>query len=205
MSRGTLALLALSCVVGCSSRLVSNTPRTAIEQMLLTAAVDKALAKLDLPEVRDKKVFLDFTNLKAYEAEYTKVAVRARFGEIGAILAEKAESADMVAEVASGAMGTEFKSSVLGLPALPVPNSPVPFPEAYGYKSSERTGIVKLLIFLHEKGRFVATNQYFAKADRHESFLLWWRFQRKDDIREGWERADLKLKEETEEAPAELK
>ena len=52
---------------------------------------------------------------------------------------------------------------------------------------------MKLLIFVHQKGRFVACDQYFAKGDRDESFLLWHRFQRKDDVREGWERADVSL------------
>jgi len=48
---------------------------------------------------------------------------------------------------------------------------------------------------VHAKGKFVAANHYYAKADRDESFVLWWRFQREDHVREGWERADLKLAE----------
>ena len=188
--------LALLCVVGCSSRRFTNTPRSAIEQMLLSAAVDKALERFDLPEIHGKKVLLDFTNLKAYDAEYIKVATRARFSQLGAVLVEKADEADLTAEVASGALGTESKDAVVGLPALPVPNSPVPFPEAPAYRSSEQTGIFKMLIFVHAKGRFVSANHYFAKADRQESFAFGWRRQRKDDIREGWERADLKLESE---------
>ncbi len=204
MQRSVFTVTAvLLCLAGCSSRLVTNTPRSAIEQMLLTAAVDKALDKLELPEVRGKKVFLDFANLKAYEAEYIKVATRARFAELEATLAEQPEQAELTAEVASGALGTEYKNAVIGLPALPVPNSPIPLPEAAAYKSSEQTGIFKLLIFLHAKGRFVAANQYYAKADRQESFVLWWRFQRKDDVRAGWERADLTLNEQVSSAPAE--
>lgn len=198
MKRAGFTALLCACLVGCSSRVVSNTPRSAIEQMLLSGAVDRALEKLELPEVAGRKVFLDFANLKAYDAEYIRVATRARFCELGAILAEKADQADMIAEVASGAVGTEFKNAVIGLPALPVPNSPVPFPEAPAYKSAEQTGIVKLLIFIHAKGRFIAAKQYYAKADRHESFILWWRRQRKDDVREGWERADVKLQATTE-------
>ncbi len=99
----------------------------------------------------------------------------------------------MIAEIACGALGTEFKTVMVGLPPLPVPNSPTPLPEASVYKSSEQTGIVKILIFVHAKGRFVAANQYYAKADRNESFVFWWRFHSQDDVREGWERADLKL------------
>ena len=190
------------CMAGCSSRHVTNTPRSAIEQMLLSAAVDKALAELDLPQVDGKHVLLDFTNLKAYDAEYIKVATRARFAELGAILTDKPDQADLIAEVASGALGIEFKKAVVGLPALPVPNSPLPLPEMAAYRSAEQTGIIKLLIFLHANGRFLAADHYYAKADRDESFLLWWRHQRNDDVREGWERAELKRRQGREAATA---
>jgi len=164
--------------------------------MLLTGAVDKALAKFSLAEVEGAKVFLDCSNLAAVDAPYIKTAARARFCELGATLVDEVGEADLIAEVACGALGTEFKTAMVGLPPLPVPNSPIPLPEASLYMSSEQTGIVKILIFVHAKGRFVAANQYYAKADRNESFIFWWRFQRQDDVREGWERADLKLANE---------
>ncbi len=196
MKRAAMLAIVFLCLAGCSSRLVTNTSRSAIEQMLLTGAVDKALAKFSLAEVEGAKVFLDFSNLAAVDAPYIKTAARARFCELGATLVDKVGEADLIAEVACGALGTEFKASMVGLPPLPVPNSPIPLPEASLYKSSEQTGIVKILIFVHAKGRFVAANQYYAKADRNESFVFWWRFQRQDDVREGWERADLKLAKE---------
>ena len=39
-------------------------------------------------------------------------------------------------------------------------------------------------------------------GDRDESFILWYRFQRSDDIRQGWERADASLTAKTAEAVA---
>jgi len=195
MKRIAMLLLVLpACCAGCASRLVTNTPRSAIEQMLLSRAVDMALEKFEMPEVANRKVFVDVANLKAYDAEYIRLAVRVRMAQLGAVVVDAAAGADLVAEVACGALGTEFKSAMIGLPPLPVPNSPVPLPESPLYRSTERTGIVKLLIFLHEKGKFVASAHYYAKADRDETFLLWWRSQKKDDVREGWERADAKLK-----------
>ena len=104
------------------------------------------------------------------------------------------EAADFVAEIACGALAIEFKSSVVGIPSLPVPNSPVGTPEIHAYRSSEQTGIMKLLIFVHAKGRLVMAGHYYAKCDRNESFVGQWRFQRGDDIREGWERSDLQRK-----------
>ena len=193
MKRAVILAIVSLCLAGCSSRLVTHTSRSAIEQMLLTRAVDKALAKFSLAKLNGAKVFMDGTNLAAVDAPYIKTAARARLSELGATLVAEAGDADLIVEIACGALGTEFKTGTVGLPPLPVPNSPIPLPEISLYKSSERTGIVKLLIFVHAKGRFVAANHYYAKADRSESFVFWWRLQSRDDVREGWERADLKL------------
>jgi len=120
--------------------------------------------------------------------------VRARFAEIGAHLVENAEQADYVAEISSGALGTEYKSSILGIPAIPVPGSPTPLPELALARSIEQTGIVKLLVFVHSNGKAVSTGHYYGKVERDESFILWFRFQPKDDIRTRWEAADEKVK-----------
>lgn len=188
----TTALLALY-LAGCSTRAVSNTPRTAVEQMLLSAAVDAALQKFDLPEVKGKTVYVDTANLTGTDADYMKVAVRARFAQIGALLTNAPDTAEFTAEIASGCLGTEYKSFLIGIPSIPVPGSPVPTPEASIFRKVEQTGIMKFLIFVHAKGRFVALGQYYAKADRSENFFLWHRWQKVDDIREGWERADAKI------------
>lgn len=188
-------LVGLLLASGCSTRKLSTTSRTAVEQLLLSRAVDVVLARLDMPMLRGQKVFVDFANLKCTDAEYVQVALRARLAEQGAVLAGAADAADCTMEVASGALAMEYKTGVVGFPALPVPNAPIPLPEMSLYKTTEQTAIIKLLIFVHKDGRFLASDQYYAKSDRDESFLLWYRFQRQDDVREGWDRADLKLAE----------
>jgi len=186
--------LLVTFTAGCGTRTFTNTDRAAIEQLLLSGAVDNALEKLDIPQLAGKKTYLDFTNLKSYDIEYVKAAVRARFAEIGAHLTEDAEQADYVAEISSGALGTEYKSSILGIPAIPVPGSPTPLPELALARSIEQTGIVKLLVFVHSNGKLVITGHYYGKVERDESFILWFRFQPKDDIRTRWEAADEKVK-----------
>jgi len=197
MKRFLLFALLLVVSTGCSVRRVSTTSRTAIEQLLLSTAVDKALAKFDMPMLKDSKVFVDFTNLKGTDIEYLHVALRASVANQGAILVPDAEKADYVMEVASGALAMEDKNSLVGMPALPMPQAPIPIPEMSLFKTLEQTAILKLLIFVHQKGRFVASDQYFARGDRDESFIFWYRFQRKDDVREGWERADASLTTKT--------
>ncbi len=182
------------CVAGCSSRTFTNTERAAIEQMLLSGAVDAALEKLDIPQVADKKLYIDFTNLKCYDVEYVKAAVSARFAEIGANLVEDASSADYTAEIASGALGNEFKSFLVGIPAIPVPGLSTPLPELALARSVEQSGIAKLLISIYADGKSVSTGHYYGKVERLESFILWLRFQPKDDIRTRWQTAEEKIK-----------
>ena len=90
-------------------------------------------------------------------------------------------------------MGIEYKTGVLGLPALPIPNAPVPTPELAFYRSTEQTGIVKLLMFVHADHRLVAVRRCYAKCDRDERTLLGIKFQTTDDIRLGWQAADTEL------------
>ncbi|MHC4563609.1 MAG: DUF6655 family protein [Planctomycetota bacterium] len=195
MNRVVAAALAAAfgLTAGCSSRPVTSTPRSAIEQMLLSGAVDRALEKFYLRELVGRKVYIDFTNLSCYDVEYVRLATRARFARMRAVLVDKAEDADYVVEVASGALGTELKTDVVGLPALPVPNSPAATPEMTAYSSGEQTGIVKLLVLVHRKGRLVGTAHCYAKCDREESFAFGHRFEQEDEIRQAWDEADVDL------------
>lgn len=188
----TTSVLLIS-ITGCTTRNFSNTERTAVEQLLLSTAVDNAVAKFHIPELADKKTYLDFTNLNCYDAEYVKAAVRARFTEMDTHLVKEPNQADYIAEISSGTLGTEYKSTLLGIPSLPVPGSPTPLPQlalAYGV---EQTGIVKLFVFVHSNGKIVTTDHYYGKAERVERFVLWFRSQPTDDIREAWEKTDKKL------------
>ncbi len=186
--------LLVTFTAGCGTRAFTNTERAAIEQLLLSGAVDNALEKLDIPQVAGKKTYLDFTNLKSYDIEYVKAAVRARFAEIGAHLTEDAKQADYVVEISSGALGTEYKKTLLGIPSIPIPGSPTPFPELALARGIEQTGIAKLLVLVHSNGKVVSTGHYYGKVERDENFVLLFRWQSKDDIRTRWEAADEKVK-----------
>jgi len=193
VKRFGLLLLLVGLAGGCSARKFSTTSRSAIEQLLLSSAMDRVLEKFDMPMLKGRNVFMDFSNFQGTDVGYATVALRAKVAQTGATLVTSADKADYVMEVASGALAMEHKSGLVGLPPLPVPQAGLPTPEVPFYKSIEQTAIVKLLVFVHAKGQFVAADQYYAKSDRDESFILWYRFQRADDVREGWDRADMKL------------
>ena len=62
-----------------------------------------------------------------------------------------------------------------------------------GYLSQEPSIFQRLTV--RQNIMAILETMKLAKADRQESFILWWRFQQKDDVREGWHRADLSLAE----------
>ncbi len=194
MKQAIITGIILTCLSGCVSRTFTNTQRAAIEQLLLSGAVDNALEKLDIPQVADKKVYLDFTNLKCYDIEYVKSAVRARFAQMNAQLVNDTNQADYTAEIASGALGTEYKSFLFGIPAIPVPGMSTPLPELALARSVEQSGIAKLLVSIYADGKGIVSGHYYGKVERRETFVLWMRSQPKDDIRKRWEAADEKLK-----------
>lgn len=182
-------------LAGCTSRTVSNTPRTAIEQLLLSTAVDKALDKVSLPGVTDKKVYLNFSNLQSYDSEYVKSAFEASVAATGAVIVKEPQDADYTIEISCGGLGNEYKDTLLGIPALPVPGSPMSFPELAIWKSVEQDGIAKFLVTVYANDQAVSKQHYYGKAERDETFFLWMRSQRKDDIRKAWEQADARVKE----------
>jgi len=188
--------LLVTFTAGCGTRTFTNTQRAAIEQLLLSGAVDNALEKLDIPQVAGKKDLLRLYQSKELRHRIRQGGSASAFcqAEIGAHLTEDAEQADYVAEISSGALGTEYKSSLLGIPSIPVPNSPTGLPELALARGIEQTGIAKLLVLVHSNGKVVGTGHYYGKVERDENFVLLFRWQSKDDIRTRWEAADEKLK-----------
>lgn len=178
---------------GCTTRMVSSTPRTAIEQLLLSTAVDSAFDKISLPKLTDKKVFLDFSNLQSYDSEYVKSAFKTYVASMGAVIVEKPEQADYIIQISCGALGNEYKDILLGIPALPVPGSPMALPELALWKCVEQDGIAKFLITVYSNGQVISRKHYYGKAERDETFFLWMRSQPKDDIRKAWEKAEKSI------------
>ena len=190
MRCATLLVSFLAFWAGCTTRAVSNAPRTAIEQLLLSTAVDSAFDKISLPELANAKAYLDFSSLKSYDSEYVESAFKAYVASTGAVVVEKPEQANCIIQISCGALGNEYKNTLLGIPALPVPGSPATLPELALWKRVEQDGIAKFLVIVYSGGRAISKKHYYGKAERDESFFLWMRSQPKDDIRKAWEKSE---------------
>jgi hypothetical protein len=115
-----LVLLGLF-IAGCTHPTFTRPERTGIEQLLLSTAVDNALAKMTLVELRGEKVFVDDSYLDSYDVNYVKGAIRAKLSDSGVILVGSVDEADVVVEPRCGGLGIDPSKSLLGIPSFPVP------------------------------------------------------------------------------------
>jgi Family of unknown function (DUF6655) len=153
-----LALLA----TGCTTMRQTEPKRTATEEMLISSAADRAVAQVDTKALTGKKVFVDASNYKGLDPEYTVAAVHDALLKGGALLVGDRKAADAVVEMRNGAQSIDQREFLIGIPSfdLPVPltGSAFKFPEIALYAKAQDIGVSKL-----------AVAAYNAKSGAYES------------------------------------
>jgi hypothetical protein len=120
----TAALLAILCFAGgCATIRVTDPPRTATEQFLLSGAVQSAIEQVSADTLRDRIVYIDTTYLTtawqtAPELSFLIGEFRAKLLEGGARLAGKREEAQIVLELRTGGVGVDRLEFLLGIPPI---------------------------------------------------------------------------------------
>ena len=142
------AVLLLS---GCADPRITNTGRNAVEQLLLTTAVDRSVAKLDFKALAGEKIRFDYSNMTPQtEKNYLQASLEARVAAAGAIIALKADEAKYVLRPNCAALATEDSKIMFGSPQLPIPipdlSLSIVIPELPLFKRLNRYGICKLAI-----------------------------------------------------------
>lgn len=145
LSRALLCALPLlaAAVTGCTSANVSNTSRTAKEQLLISNAIDQSLNKVDFNAFRGAKVYLDSQYIDSVDKNYLVAATRHRLLTAGAILSPAAEGADVVLEARSGGVGTDTADAYLGIPEITLPGM-LTMPEVRLITKSSQSATAKL-------------------------------------------------------------
>lgn len=114
----TFALLATS---GCATIRVTDPPRTADEQFLMSTAAQRAVAQLSIEALRDRKVYVDSSYFNAPEQAFVTGELRARMLLGGVRLVEERKEAQIVMELRSPGVGINRTEFLLGLPSVPIP------------------------------------------------------------------------------------
>lgn len=141
-----------------TTRYITETKRSAIEQLLLTKSVDKAMGDVFWVEIKDSKIYIETTSLATEEENYLKKAVSLWCLEKGAVVVEDKSKADYIASVLVKSLGTDRINTVyLGIPSLPVPLTGISTPEIDILGSRRQKGYTELEIILYSSstGQFV--------------------------------------------------
>ena len=144
--------------VGCGTTKWSDTSRTATEQLLISDSMDRAVAKLDFRAVAGKKVYLDSTPLSGVtDSAYLVSMLRQHMLAHGCLLKADREQADYVVEVRAGAVGTDRREVMFGVPAtnvpamVPVQGMPSSIPEMPLAKKTEQRAVTKIAVFAYNR------------------------------------------------------
>ncbi|QDV45881.1 hypothetical protein Enr13x_57840 [Stieleria neptunia] len=152
MNTFTTRNLALNCgfvtlvtlAVGCATTSTSNTARTGTEQLLISAAIDRAMSNVTFDDFKGYRVYVDEKYLDSVDKGYLVGSLRHRILQAGGSLAPAADQADLVLEARSGGVGTDTQESFLGIPSLGMPGLPIELPEIKLASRSTQMGTAKL-------------------------------------------------------------
>lgn len=153
------------CTTGCSTtRRVTNSPATALQQLLGTESVDRALAAAEWPDLSGRRLYVrtgspsdrgeqaspqgELGEWQGGNEGYLRAAVEAKLAERGAIIVPRQSDAEFMAIALAGAIGTDAKDVFLGIP--PVTSVVLPFstPEIALYKAQDQEGFAKTEIVI---------------------------------------------------------
>jgi hypothetical protein len=139
----------------------------ATQQLIMSDAVDRAVAKLDFRVLSGKRVFLDdryIQNIKGLgfvNSEYIISAVRQQLLAAGCLLQDSADKADYIVEARVGALGTDQHDVTYGIPASKalstladvIPNVPdLPtIPELSVARRSDQFGAAKIAVYAYHR------------------------------------------------------
>jgi hypothetical protein len=140
------AILLLS-LAACSSTRESEPARTATEQLLFSAAAERAADKLAFNLATGTKVFVDGVNVEGSDSKYLLGTIRDRVLRRGGELVDARDKADVVIEPRIGAISVDREKWLFGIPdfGVPIPLAgPVEFPEIALFKRDTQQGVIKV-------------------------------------------------------------
>lgn len=186
----SVRLAALAVLIGgCAlTQEVSKTPRSAIEQLLLTQAVERSLAEVTVPLPEGAAVTVEVSGLQtdrahmhvseedasfgvidspSWDLAYVRDAASARLGELGYLVKKSQGEAPYLVRVKVESMGTNQGKTFLGLPPIQSLIIPFALPQITLYQEQDQLAHVRLHLDVYEahSGRFVpSTTKYIGSA-----------------------------------------
>ncbi len=157
-----ISCLSIGSCLGCGSVRVTDTSRSAIEQLLLTSSWDTAILGVDFSPLTGATVVLDTKNLQGTDSGWMTYRIRESMVSQGVRLIDDPAEADYVLEAGAAVFATESTSSIIGIPSSGPVNTlastqGVNLPEIALARRNRQFGVVRLALFARETetGRIV--------------------------------------------------
>jgi hypothetical protein len=191
-SSAFIALTLIVCALGaCTTVRESSPQRTATEQLLISTAVDRAIAQVNLKIPPGTKVFVDSEQLDGTDGNYAAGEMKDRLLRSGANLVNDKGKADAVVEVRAGALSIDDKQTLVGIETF---DAPIPFagqaakiPQIALYKNRVRQGVAKIAAFGYSTsdGKLIdLANPQFGYSHQYERTVLFFFTWRSSDLPE---------------------
>jgi Family of unknown function (DUF6655) len=154
--RPALPALVLALAIGCGTTRMTDSSRTATEQLLISNAVDHTISQLDFRYLVGKKVYFDPQYMDGVtDKGYVVSSIRQHLLATGCLLQEDRTKATYVVEARSGGVGTDRHSVLVGIPQMNipalVPGQPSQIPEIPFAKKTDQNGVSKLAVFAYNR------------------------------------------------------
>lgn len=182
MSMVMAGCAAMAGTLGCASSRVTDPPRTATEQFLLSRAAAEAVSGLSFEVLRGRRVYVDTQYFAASEQAFVLGEVRSKLLLSGVQIVPEREQSQVVLEVRSSGVGIDRDDFLLGIPSLQLgggttTGSDVPLvtPELALLKNRYQIGVagVSYVAYWTASGEIVATSgPYIGRSFRDD----WWFF-----------------------------
>lgn len=168
-------------LAGCAlPREVTKTPRSAVEQLLLTQALNRSLVDIMLPLARDEPVVMDVTGLQSgfssplSDLVFIKDAVAARLGTLGYRVVKNEADASYVVRVVVQSFGTNQSSSFFGMPPIQSVLIPFSLPQLTIYQNLSQDGYVRYGLDVIERatGRLYYSTPWYDHRTYHDQYTI---------------------------------
>jgi hypothetical protein len=190
IARGAAWCVLAAFLAGCTTQRSTQPVRTATEQLLISAAADRAASQLSLDVPAGTRVFVDPQYFQGYDNGYALAAIRTQFLKAGLTLVDERTQADAIVMIAAGALSTDEKSLLIGIPQLQFPFLPVGnlvnVPEIALFKSAQEKGVAKFVATGYDAktGKLIATTdpQFGFSHQTNDTVLLFFSWSSGDLI-----------------------
>ena len=115
-------ILAAFVFTGCANIRITNPPRTATEQFLLSQAAIEAISRFSFDPLFGRKVYVDSSHFAPDEKEFVLAEFRAGLFQAGIQILPDSNDADVILEVRSSGVGIDRYENLMGIPSLGAPS-----------------------------------------------------------------------------------